>query len=121
MSIKSQNGTPSPILESLRKDLKIYKDSIKEVAAEILSSGVSKYPIFVAHQHEVRLGEIILDKDDLGTDWTINASTLEEFVEKNVIQKNKKELFKKNYKDPKKQICLFVIVKEGANYVYIPY
>lgn len=108
-------------LKSLRTDLDFYTDSIKEVAVEIMAEGLSQYPIFVAHQHTVSLGEIILDRDELGTQWTIQASTLEEFIEKGVVHRERKEAFIKNYKKPEDYMCLFVIVPEGANFVFYPY
>lgn len=110
----------SPLL-SLERDLKIYSESIHEVAIEIMLEGLSSYPIFIAYQHIVKLGELILDRDDLNMDWSINASTLEEFVEKGVIKKELKERFTKSYKNPHDFICLFVVVPEGANFVYYPY
>jgi hypothetical protein len=108
-------------LKSLEADLKFYNESIKEVASEIVMEGISTYPIFVAHQHEVALGELILDRKDLNTEWTIQASTLEEFVEKGIIHPDKKERFIKHFKDPNSFMCLFVIVPEGANFVFYPY
>lgn len=108
-------------LKSLESDLKFYSESIKEVAAEIMSEGISSHPIFVAHQHEVALGEPILDRTELNTEWSIHASTLEEFTEKGLILSDKKERFIKQYKDPYTFMCLFVIVPEGANFVYYPY
>ncbi|RZL33244.1 MAG: hypothetical protein EOO96_12510 [Pedobacter sp.] len=110
----------SPLL-SLEKDLEFYSDAIKEVAIEIMVEGISAYPIFIAHQHEVKLGEIILNKEELNTDWTIQASTLEEFVEKGIINKEKREQFLKVYKKPENFMCVFVIVPEGANFIYYPY
>ncbi|KQR72536.1 hypothetical protein [Pedobacter sp. Leaf176] len=110
----------SPLI-SLEKDLAFYADAIKEVAIEIMIEGISSYPIFVAHQHEVKLGEIILNKEELNTDWTIQASTLEEFVEKGIINKDKQEQFLKVYKKPENFMCVFVIVPEGANFIYYPY
>ena len=110
----------SPLL-SLERDLKIYSESIHEVAIEIMLEGLSSYPIFIAYQHIVKLGELILDRDDLNMDWSINASTLEEFVEKGVIKKELKDRFTKSYKNPHDFICLFVVVPEGANFVYYPY
>lgn len=112
--------TESP-LKSLEADLKLYSESIKEVAAEILTEGISSYPIFVAHQHEVKLGEIILNKDELNTSWSINASTLEEFVEKDIIKKDKKDRFISQYKNASDFMCLLVVVPEGANFVFSPY
>lgn len=112
--------TESP-LKSLENDLKLYNASIREVAIEIMSEGISSHPIFVAHQHEVKLGEPILDKDELNTNWTINASTIEEFTEKGLIQAGKVEKFRKQFKDPFQSMCIFVIVPEGANFVFYPY
>ena len=115
-----QSKKESP-LKSLETDLKFYNESIKEVSTEIIVEGISAYPIFVAHQHEVNLGELILDKNDLDTEWTIQASTVEEFVEKGIIHPDKKDRFIKHYKDPHQFMCLFVIVPEGANFVFFPY
>lgn len=115
-----QKPKESP-LKSLEQDLKFYAESIKEVATEIMVEGISAYPIFIAHQHQVNVGELILDKDELNTNWTIQASTLEEFVEKGIIKPDKKENFMKNYKNAHQFMCLFVIVPEGANFVFYPY
>jgi len=110
----------SPLL-SLEKDLDFYAESIKEVAVEIMVEGISSHPIFIAHQHEVSIGELILNRDELNTDWTIQASTMEEFIEKGIINREKKDSFLKSYKKPEDFMCLFVIVPEGANFVYYPY
>lgn len=110
----------SPLI-SLEKDLEFYSDAIKEVAVEILVEGISAHPIFIAHQHEVKIGEIILNREELNTDWTIQASTLDEFIEKGIINKERKEQFIKNYKKPDEYMCVFVIVPEGANFVFYPY
>ncbi len=117
----SEEGKKETPLTSLQADLKLYNESIREVAVEIMVEGISSYPIFVAHQHEVSLGEMILDRRDLNTDWTIQASTLEEFVEKGVIKKTLQERFIKAYKNPHNFMCLFVVVPEGANFVFVPY
>lgn len=108
-------------LKSLETDLKFYNESIKEVAREIILEGISEFPIFIAHQHEVKLGEPILDHNELNTEWSIHASTLEEFTEKGLIEPDKKDRFLKQFKDPHKFMCLFVIVPEGANFVFFPY
>lgn len=110
----------SPLL-SLEKDLTFYAESMKEVAVEIMVEGISSYPIFIAHQHQVNIGELILNKEELNTNWSIQASTLEEFVQKGVIHPDKKEHFLKSYKKPDAHMCVFVVVPEGANFVYFPY
>ncbi|HEY1024070.1 MAG TPA: hypothetical protein VGE26_02810 [Sphingobacteriaceae bacterium] len=118
---ESQSGQKESPLKSLEEDLKFYSDSMKEVSTEIMVEGISAYPIFVAHQHEVNLGEPILDKKELNTNWTIHASTLEEFVEKRIIHPDKKERFIKHFKSAHDFMCLFVVVPEGANFVFFPY
>ena len=121
--LNEKGGEPqkeSP-LKSLERDLKVYNESLKEVAIEIMVEGISSFPIFIAHQHEVKLGEVILDRNDLNTDWSINASTLEEFIEAGVIKKEFKDRFLRSYKKPEDFMCVFTIVPEGANFVYYPY
>jgi hypothetical protein len=110
----------SPLL-SLEKDLALYAESVKEIALEIMVEGISANPIFIAHQHTVSIGEVILDRNELNTEWTIQASTFEEFVEKGIISPDKKALFLKSYKKPEDFMCVFVIVPEGANFIYYPY
>ncbi|GAA4319654.1 hypothetical protein GCM10023149_18500 [Mucilaginibacter gynuensis] len=110
----------SPLV-SLETDLKFFSESIREVAVEIMVEGLSAYPIFAAHQHDLSLGEVILDKNEINSEWTIHASTLEEFVERGIIKKELKERFIGSYKSPHDYMCVFVIVPEGANFVYFPY
>ena len=110
----------SPLL-SLKTDLKLYAESIREVSVEIMVEGLSRYPIFIAHQHELRLGELILDRNELNTEWTIHASTLEEFTERGIIKKELQDRFIQSYKNPHDYMCIFVVVPEGANFVYYPY
>ncbi len=118
--IEPKKSGESP-LKSLETDLLFYEDPIKEVSKDIRKSGLSKFPVFVAHQHEVNIGQLILSHEDLGTSWSIHASTMQELIEKGLILKDKQEFFEINYKDPNKFICLFVIVPEGANFVFFPY
>lgn len=111
---------PSP-LQSLKVDLDFYSESIKEISTEMISEGYTLFPIFVAHQHEVSLGEVILDKSELNTNWSINASSLEEFVDRGVIKEERKTSFEKSFKSANAYMCLFVVVPEGANFVFYPY
>jgi len=57
----------------------------------------------------------------MNTEWTIQASTLEEFMERGVIKKELEERFIDTYKNPDKFMCVFVIVPDGANFVFFPY
>lgn len=119
-SQEKQDKKQNP-LDSLKIDLDFYSDSLKEVVSEIEVEGVSSYPIFVAHQHEMKIGELLINREELGTQWTIHVSTLEEFIEKGLIQTDKKALFESNYKSTSEFMCVFVVVPEGANFVFYPY
>ncbi len=113
-------ANPSP-LKSLKLDLDFYKESIKEVSTEMMAEGYTLYPIFIAHQHEVSVGEILLDRNELNTQWTIQVSSLEEFVDRGLIKEERRDHFVKNFKPANDYMCLFVIVPEGANFVFYPY
>lgn len=108
-------------LQSLKVDLDFYSESIQEISTEMIAEGYTLFPIFIAHQHEVNLGELILDRNELNTNWSIQASSLEEFVDRGVIKEDKKSHFEKTYKSANKYMCLFVVVPEGANFVFYPY
>jgi hypothetical protein len=107
--------------DTLKKDLPLYKEIILEVSSDIRKEGFSQYPIFVATQLPIEVGELIINRDDLGTSWSINASTLEEFTEKGLIKSESKDAFIKIYKNPEKHCCLFLITPLGANFLFIPY
>jgi L-cysteine desulfidase len=117
---EQQPKKESPLV-SLERDLKFFNESIREVAVEIMVEGLSSTPIFIAHQHEIKLGEVILDRNELNTEWSIHASTIEEFIERGIIKTELKERFLSTYKNPNDFMCLFVVVPEGANFVYYPY
>ncbi|NGM66215.1 hypothetical protein [Sphingobacterium sp. SGR-19] len=117
----ADDQTANSPLKSLKVDLDFYSDSIKEVATEMIAEGYTLYPIFIAHQHEVSIGELLLSKDELNTQWTINVSSLEEFVDRGLVKDDRKDYFTKHFKNTNEYMCLFVIVPEGANFVFYPY
>jgi hypothetical protein len=108
-------------LNSLRLDFNLFRDSIKEVSDDIIKGGFSKYPIFIAHQAEVKLGEVILDREELGTNFTIQASTIEEFINRNIIKPGNADKFKEAFKDPGKFCCIFLITEYGGQFVFVPF
>lgn len=116
-----EDPTANSPLKSLKIDLDFYSDSIKEVAVDMMAEGYTLYPIFIAHQHEVSVGELVLNKDELNTQWSINVSSLEEFVDRGLIKENRKDYFVKRFKSAQEYMCLFVVVPEGANFVFYPY
>ena len=91
------------------------------MAAEtIRTENVSNYPIFVATKLEIDLGIALLLRGDLPDDWAVNASTLEEFHAKRIIDVEKIEEFRTLYRQHNEDICVFVLSEGGAKFVFIP-
>jgi hypothetical protein len=103
----------------LEHELDIYRKMMTQATDVILIQDVTKYPIMVAHQQELEIG-IPLTKEDHTGPWNIHASTLEEFVQRQIIFPDKIEEFKKNYKDIDKFVCVFVLSELGAQFIFLP-
>jgi len=104
----------------LQTELKPYVKAMGQAADVIINENVSNYPIFIAHQQEFEMGLLLIDPKVHGGKWSIHASTLEEFVTKNIVFSDKVEEFTANFKDPSEQICVFVLSDLGANFIYLP-
>jgi hypothetical protein len=105
----------------LEQDLQQYKSLLGKAADTILDQDVSSYPIFVVHQLSVDLGLPLVQRDeDSGVKWSVNATTLEELVTKQVIANERVDDFTKVYKDPRSFLCLFVLSDLGAQFIFIP-
>lgn len=104
----------------LKQDLHSYIPIISNASDAILDQGVSSYPIFVAHQHDVAIGIPIIEKQENGSNWSIHASTLEELVTKKIISPEKLEAFRSVFKPPTESLCFFVLSENGAQFVFIP-
>lgn len=104
----------------LQRDLRPYKDAFGNAIEQMLNKEVTKYPIFVVHQQDVELGVEIISKEKVNGNWSVNATTLEELVAKQVIFQEKVEDFKEVYKDPEDFICLFILSEIGAQFVWMP-
>jgi hypothetical protein len=111
------------ILNSLKADMILSREIIKETAFDMIEEGFSHFPIFVAHQMDqvVPIGENLIDHNELGLGWSINVSTLDEFLTKALIKKDREAFFRETYKEPKEHACFFVISETGGQFVFIPY
>lgn len=109
------------LVDTLRVDLKIYAEMMQEVATDIIAEGFTQYPVFIATEHEVKIGELILDKNDYAGSFNVYASTMEELIERNLILSERKESFIKAYKNPKSHMCVMLVTPEVASVVFYPY
>ena len=92
---------------------------MNQALESILDQEVTKYPIFVIHQHDLELGVPLLEEGQLSK-WRIQASSLEEFVSKQIIEQNKVDSFRTIYKSSEKFFCLFVLSELGAKFIFLP-
>lgn len=104
----------------LEHELKPYRKVLGRASEVVLDENVSNYPIFVVHQQEVEIGIPLLEPNGKDMKWSVNISTLEEFVAKGIIFEDKVDEFRKNYKDPEVFLCLFSLSELGAQFLYIP-
>lgn len=109
------------LLRALKSDLELYRDMIRETAKDMIDGQYTSYPIFVAHHMALPLGEMIFDREEYATTYSISASTLEEFEEKGLVQSANLNRFKQTYKDPRNYMCIFLISQSGGRFVFIPY
>ncbi len=86
------NATFETQLNALKADIDFFSESIKEVAIEMVKEKFTQFPIFIASEHEVKIGE-----------------------------KTKQEDFKQNYKSYKTHCCVLWLTPTSAQFVYIPY
>lgn len=110
----------TPLYKQLEKELAGYKKILSEAAEVIQDQDVSRFPIFVIHQNIVDIGINIVDKDTAKGNWSVNASTLEEFVTKQIITEEKIEDFQSLYRSHHDDLCLFALSELGANFIFLP-
>jgi predicted oxidoreductase (fatty acid repression mutant protein) len=103
----------------LEQELDVYRKMMTQASDVILDKEITKFPIMVAHQQELEIGIPLTGEDHKGL-WQIHASTLEEFVQRQIIFPEKIEEFKTNYKDVKLFICVFVLSELGAQFIFLP-
>lgn len=96
-------------------------DLLKESAYQIKKRGYSDFPIFPISKAPSPVGQLLYEKEMMKTDWDYYVTYLDEFLQRQLIDADKEEEFKNNYKDPEEFCCLFVIEKDFTNFVFIPY
>ena len=108
-------------LGTISKDFVIVSETLKEASYQVRDRGFSEYPIFPISKDDIPLGQLLISKREVATDWNYHITYIDEFLQLNIIEKEKVDEFKKVYKDPDEFCCLFVIDGEFTRFVFIPY
>ena len=109
------------LIESIKSDFKIIESHLKEITQRVIDESISTHPIFIASQEMVDIGRPILDRNEVQVNWFFNVSIMEDFVRKGLIQSNKTSEFKRTHGDPLEKACIFVIVGEEGQFLFVPY
>lgn len=117
---EKEEVTKSEKLAQLQVELAGYKKPLAKAADTIVENDVSEFPVFIFHQHIVDVGIPIIDREVTKGNWSVNASSLEELVMKQIVQQAKIEEFKKVMLSKGSDLCLFVLSELGANFIFLP-
>ena len=108
-------------LGTITNDFIKVSDNLKEASYQIRDRGFSDYPIFAISKIDLLIGQSLIKKNEQDNIWNYNASFLDEFVQRNLVDPENEKTFIEAFKDPDEFCCLFVIDKDFANFVFIPY
>lgn len=104
----------------LEDDLRRYRKALNEALEIMLDQEVSNYPIFIIHQQELEMGVKLIEASPETGIWSVHASSLEEFVVKQIIEEAKIPEFQSIFKKHQEHFCLFVLSELGAQFIYYP-
>lgn len=104
--------------QQLQEELQPLLPTVAQAADAILDQEISKYPIFALSRQGLAIGLPLYERE--APEWSINASTLEEFATKGLIEAEKVDNFRQVYKNPQEQICFFVVDEGSATFIFLP-
>lgn len=109
------------ILESIRNDVDRIGDQLREISNQVIEEGISSYPIYIASHQPHEIGKPIFDPDSSTLNWTFHASIVEEFIQKEIIPKDRVNTFQKTYENPEERACIFILTPDLMQVVFVPY
>ena len=92
-------------LGTISQDFVKVADTLKDASYQIRKAGFVN-PIFPISKDEIPIGQLLIGKADLSLEWNYYASFLDEFVQRELVGKDKQEDFINTYKDPDEYCCL---------------
>ncbi len=115
-------GLDGKYLGEISTDFAKVFDQLKEAAYQIKRRGFSDYPIFAVSKNILPIGSILIAQMEMNDNiWNYYASTLEEFVQREIVAEDAIDSFKGNYKEIDEFSCLFVVDNDFAGFIYIPF
>ena len=108
-------------LGTITQDFIVVSETLKEASYLIRKRGFSDFPIFPISKNPLPIGQLLIGKEELNVNWNYYTTYVDEFVQRNIIDKDKLEDFKNAYKDPDEFCCLFVVDNVFTKFMFIPF
>jgi hypothetical protein len=108
-------------LTTLESQLNEINEMLKEVSDDIIQGGFSEYPIFVAHQEDAKIGELIIDRSEFDFPFSINATVMERLIELNILTDDRKDQFIKAFGDTSKNMCILWLFGQHSQFIFMPF
>lgn len=96
-------------------------DTLKEACYQVRKQDYSPFPIVPICRQEQPIGQLLIGEGSLGNTWNYYLTYLDEFLDRGLIETEKRDDFIAAYKDPDTFCCLFVIDQDFTNFLFIPY
>lgn len=107
-------------LKKLEADLQLLKEGIVEVQTDMIKEGFTEFPIFIAHQGDIDIGELVFAHEEYETSYSLNVTTSENLLELGILNKEKLPDFKEAYGDQTLQTCVLWIHGSGIRFIFFP-
>ena len=121
MDIVNDPELDGKYLGTITKDFVIVSETLKEASYQVRDRGFSDYPIFPISKEDIPIGQLLIARQEAATDWNYRITYIDEFIQLNLIEKDKVEEFKRVYKDPDEFCCLFVVDGIFTRFMFIPF
>ena len=108
-------------LITLENQITEITEMLKEVSTDIIQGGFSEFPIFVAHQEDAKIGELIIDRTEFDFPFSINATVMERLIELNILSDDRKDQFIKAFGDTSKNMCILWLYGQHSQFIFMPF
>ena len=109
----------SDYIERFGQQLHFYQQLMQEAFEGVINEDVSRYPVFIFHQQEMNVGLPIVDRDQIGGEWSVNISTLEEFYIKGIVTIEQVEEIKSKIIGQPPQYCCMVLFEGKGSLIFV--
>lgn len=106
------------ILENLENEIKLLKEPLLETIEAIKSEGFSNYPVIICHPMPIPLGEVVLEKTELGLSFNYSATTIEDLIKMKILLVEKVKPFMLEWQKNKDHFCFLLILSDFQKFIF---